>query len=313
MNQESGFYLDIFNQLDFKKIKDHPNILIAARFWDEERYQAAKICYRFMRGIDDFIDDYKAAHQLIREKEKKRFEEKVKDWLYSLEAGRVRDPLRKDLVKTMNHFKIPVWPMQMFAKSMIYDIHHDGFSTLDDFISYSQGATVAPSSIFVHLCGIRNIGGAYIEPSFDVKSMSTPCAVFSYLVHIIRDFQKDQNNNLNYFADELILKHDLTREDLKRIAKGEPISTGFRALIREYYLLADQYRIQTIDVIKRIFPLVEPRYRMSLQIIFNLYLMVFERIDIENGQFTSAELNPAPDEIRDRVYNTIKEFDPVLI
>ncbi len=28
--------------------------------------------------------------------------------------------------------------------------------------------------------------------------------MFSYLVHIIRDFQKDQLNNLNYFADESI-------------------------------------------------------------------------------------------------------------
>ncbi len=37
--------------------------------------------------------------------------------------------------------------------------------------------------------------------------------------------------------------------------------------------------------------------------------MVFERIDIEKGTFTSEELNPTPAEIRDRVYDTIMKFD----
>jgi hypothetical protein len=46
----------VFHSIDFEKIVDHPNILIAAHFWDEERYRAAKICYKFMRAIDDLID-----------------------------------------------------------------------------------------------------------------------------------------------------------------------------------------------------------------------------------------------------------------
>jgi hypothetical protein len=37
--------------------------------------------------------------------------------------------------------------------------------------------------------------------------------------------------------------------------------------------------------------------------------MVFERIDIENGRFTSEELCPAPDEVKELVYNTILNFD----
>ena len=38
-----------------------------------------------------------------------------------------------------------------------------------------------------------------------LRSAATPCAMFSYLVHIIRDFQKDQQNNLNYFADDVMI------------------------------------------------------------------------------------------------------------
>jgi hypothetical protein len=36
--------------------------------------------------------------------------------------------------------------------------------------------------------------------------------------------------------------------------------------------------------------------------------MVFERIDIKNGKFTTEELNPTSEETKDRVYNIILNF-----
>ena len=54
---------------------------------------------------------------------------------------------------------------------------------------------------------------------------------------------------------------------------------------------------------------MDPRYQLSLEIIFDLYLMVFERIDLENGKFTTQELNPTPEETKSRVYNVIKNFE----
>jgi hypothetical protein len=84
---------------------------------------------------------------------------------------------------------------------------------------------------------------------------------------------------------------------------------NFRNLIRHYYNLADDYRAMTYEVIKKIRPMLEPRYRLSLEIIFNLYLMVFERIDLVNGKFTTEELNPTPDETRERVLRTIMDFN----
>ena len=57
MNQEIE---NIISSIAFENIEKHPNILIAARFWDDRRYQAAKVCYKFMRRIDDYIDDRKA-------------------------------------------------------------------------------------------------------------------------------------------------------------------------------------------------------------------------------------------------------------
>ncbi len=307
-NQQN--YLDILNRIPIDRIHDHPNILVAAGFWEEERFRAAKTCYAFMRKIDDMIDDYKARHKRIDEKDREKFTRKVDEWLQMIKTNSRPKPFQKELVSTIKEFSIPVWPLENFARSMVYDINHDGFPAISDFLDYSEGATVAPSSIFVHLCGIHRKDGIWQNPEFDVKNASTPCSIFSYLVHIMRDFQKDQLNNLSYFADDRLAANDLTRLKMLEIAKGASPTAGFRNLMHEYYQLADDYRQQTWKVLEQISPLVEPRYHLSLLIIFNLYLMVFERIDVERGTFTAAELNPSPREIYDRVHRTINTFRP---
>jgi phytoene/squalene synthetase len=308
INPHREQFTEIFNSIDFNKIVDHPNILIAANFWDEDRYCAAKTCYKFMRAIDDLIDNHKATNRRIAAEEKEEFVADVNEWLKTIIIPEDCNPEKVELNKTIERFKIPLWALEAFAKSMIYDINNDGFSSLEAFLDYAQGASVAPGSIFVHLSGLTLKDGHFQDPSFDVKEAATPCAIFSYLVHIIRDFQKDQFNNLNYFADDLIQQNGLTRKDLRDIASGGPIPSGFRNLVKTYYALADEYREKTREVIRRIGPAIEPRYQLSFEIIFTLYHMVFERIDVEKGNFTSYELNPTPEETKQRVYDTIMKF-----
>jgi phytoene/squalene synthetase len=305
MSSDRENFLEILDSIDFHKIIDHPNILIAARFWEKERYDAARICYKFMRSIDDLIDDYKAANKVIAPGERQSFTAYVKEWMDMILVSGKSNPLQKELMETIEKFRIPLWPLEAFGKSMLYDVDHDGFVTMDEFLEYSQGASVAPASIFVHLNSIPKKGGV---PPFDVREAATPCAIFSYLVHIIRDFQKDQLNNLNYFADDLLLKTNLTRNDLQEIAHGGKAGKEFRNLIGIYHSLADEYRMKTHKMILRIKPLLEPRYQLSLEIIFSLYLMVFERIDLEKGTFKTDELNPTPEETKERVYKTILNF-----
>ena len=304
-------FLDIFDSIDFEKIVDHPNILIAANFWDKERYQAAKNCYKFMRAIDDLIDNYKTEHITIAPENQAQFETDVYRWINTIAEASQEIPSHRELIETVQRFSIPFWPLEAFAKSMIYDIYHDGFPTLQGFIDYAGGASVAPASIFVHLCGLTKKDGNYIPPAFDVKRVSTPCAIFSYLVHIIRDFQKDHLNNLNYFPDDLIAKYGMNRQQLLFMAKGGQITDGFRKMVRELYEVADTYRQETYRMIEEIRPSLEPRCQLSLEIIFALYLMVFERIDIEHGTFSANELNPTPEEIKERVGQVIERFEVV--
>ena len=302
-------YTDIFHSIDFNKIIDHPNILIAARFWDEERYQAAKVCYKFMRAIDDLIDNYKTEHKTIAIEDKAQFEREVNTWINTILNASESSPMQTEIIQIVQRFHIPAWPLEAFAKSMIYDVYNDGFPTLQHYLDYASGASVAPASIFVHLCGLTKTDDQYTAPAYDVKEVATPCAVFSYVVHIIRDFVKDHTHNLNYFPDDLIAKNGLNRENLLAMAQGAEITTGFREMIRELYAVADDYRKKTYEVMQSIKPQLEPRSQLSLEIIFALYLMVFERIDIENGTFTTEELNPTPQEIKEQVWKVMKEFN----
>lgn len=311
MNTLKDNLLGIYSSIDFHSIKDHPNILIAANFWENDRFCAARTCYRFMREIDDLIDNHKASHRIIADSKKSEFIRNVNDWLKNMTDPGGCSVNQNNLVETIKTFKIPSWPLESFAGSMIYDIFNDGFPTLDSFLEYAQGASVAPASIFVHLAGIERRNGLYRAPSFNVRDAATPCAIFSYLVHIIRDFQKDQKNNLNYFADEKINHYNLTRKELLNIAEGAEVTDNFRNLVNDYYTLAGEYRLKTLEMISKIRPFMGPRYQLSLEVIFDLYLMVYERIDIKKGRFTTEELNPTPDETRERVYQTIMNFNPV--
>ena len=308
VQSKTDLFLDTFYSIDFEKIIDHPNILVAAHFWDKEKFHAAKNCYKFMRAIDDLIDNYKTEHITIAPENRAQFEADVYRWINSVMEASESNPLQAELIDTVEKFCIPFWPLEAFAQSMIYDIYHDGFPTLQSFIDYAGGASVAPASIFVHLCGLNKQNGQYVPPVFDVKRVATPCAIFSYLVHIIRDFQKDHLNNLNYFPDDLIEKNGLDRAKLLQMANGTPVNKGFRELIRELYKVADIYREETYQMIQEIKPYLDARSQLSLEIIFALYLMVFERIDIENGNFTTKELTPTPGDIKEKVWRTVMKF-----
>jgi phytoene/squalene synthetase len=299
---------ETLGKIDFHSIKDHPNILIAARFWEDDRYYAAKTIYRFMRHIDDMIDDRKALNSMLSCMEKKMYADQVNAWIDCLGLDRASDPIFSEVTDTINRFRIPLHFFYNFARSMVYDINHDGFRTFDDFIDYAEGASNGPASVFVHLCCLENLQGEYIPPNLVISDIARPCAMFSYLVHIIRDFQKDQFHNLNYFALDILEKHGLKPEDLKTMATGGEILPGFRAVVREYKAIAGKYMDETEKEIMRLRNKLEMRYLLSLKIIFQLYTDIYNRIDPENGRFTSAELNPTPEEVKESVLECIKVF-----
>ena len=57
---------------------------------------------------------------------------------------------------------------------------------------------------------------------------------------------------------------------------------------------------------------LDARYMLSLNIIFDLYQKIYDRIDPDRGTFTTEELNPTPDEVRHSVEECILRYVPVM-
>lgn len=298
MQNNSFNPVEALASIPVEKLNKHPNILIAAGFWEKDRYEAAKTCYKFMRQIDDMIDDRKADIRTFEDCEKNLFDSKVSDWIECLQTESTNDNSMEELVGVISKFDIPISLFSNFAKSMIYDIHNNGFPTVETFLQYSEGAAVAPASVFLHLCCLNENNAPNPHPSMELLKLARPCAIFSYIVHIIRDFQIDQLDNLNYFAEDVLREYKISADDLKNMANGGVIMPGFRKVVQVYLGYAEKYRQQTEAAIDKLRPFLSERYLLSLDIIYGLYLEIFNRIDVEKCSFNTSELTPTPEETR---------------
>ena len=61
MKAQDAGHFDFNWDLDFNQILTNPILDIGARFWEDERYNAFRICYRSMRLLDDLVDNRKIA------------------------------------------------------------------------------------------------------------------------------------------------------------------------------------------------------------------------------------------------------------
>ena len=301
--------LDFAIEKDFAEILTNPFLDIAARFWEQSRYDAFRICYRSMRRIDDLVDDRKIDGSPLAEKERAEYETMMTQWLDSVRNGTSQDAYSSELQTTMTRFALPMWPWERLCRAMIYDLYHDGFATFRVFLRYTEGAAVAPAAVFTHLCGVIPEGhDKYRPPSYDLRKASRSLALFSYLVHIMRDFQKDQVRSLNYFADDLMAVHTLNRDDLRRAAETGRIPQELRNLFARYRAYAGYYRVRARMTLDKLAQSLEPRYQLSLEVIYGLYSLVYERIDPRRGSFVEHETNPPPAEIQSRLSQIVAEF-----
>ena len=303
--------LDFARDVDFSDILTNPILDIAARFWEKDRYKAFRVCYRSMRRIDDLVDHRKESSNKITEEEIAVMERGMLNWLESVRRGDSDDQFTLEFLSILKRFRIPLWPWERLHRSMVYDLKHDGFSSFLVFVRYTEGAAIAPASIFMHLCGLNRTNGDYILPGFDIRLAARPLALFSYLVHIMRDFQKDQLAGLNYFSDRLLEAYGLSRKDLRLIAEGASVTDGCRRLMARYHSFAEYYRKRARAMVKAVSPFLAPRYQLSVELIYQLYLQIFELIDPVRGGFSADELTPSPTAISDRIQNTITGFRPV--
>lgn len=298
--------LDFINHIDYKNMLHRPFLYIGASVLEDETYEAFKVCYQSLRVMDDIIDDRRAGQENLPESVKKEISFQLNQMLHAIEHRQPLDSRQSALLEIMDRFQLPVWPWKKFAGSMMYDLENNGYKTLCAYMRYSEGAAIAPGAIYMQLCLSSN-------PQNDAKQVNLraaarPLAVFSYLVHIFRDFQEDQNNRINNFAEDVIEKCGATPGMLRKATADGVVLPEVRNLMRTYHGFAEYYRQKTRTKLDELAPLLQPRCRLSLELIFSLYHLIYERIDPEHGSFTSTELQPSTPEIHERINTTIESF-----
>ena len=296
---------------DFESILTNPILDIAARFWDEDRYQAFKVCYKSMREIDDLVDDRKVDGQTFSPAEQISYTENINELIGGLGKTESGGRTQRMLLEVIQRFKIPLWPWQRLAKAMIYDIKNDGFDSFMTFRRYTEGAAISPASVFMHLCGVSQSGQEFSLPKFDICKAARPLAIFSYLVHIMRDYEKDQTRNLNYLPNDILKRHSLTAAEIQNLCKSGIVDDRVRSLFADYKRLADYYRKKALNSVNNTIPYLKPKYQLSLKLVYSLYMQIFDKIDCENGSFSTAELNPTPAEVQEKIDFTVKNFKAV--
>lgn len=292
--------IDFLEQIDFSEINTNPILDIAARVWEPDRYAAFQICYRSMRILDNLVDHRKSSGQPILPEEARQFTLMIDDFIVKLKKREADDQFSRDLLTTLDRFALPLWPWERLGKAMQFDLTHNGFPSFTVFLRYCEGAAISPAAVFMHLIGVRNENGKYLKPEYEIRNAARSLAIFSYLVHIMRDFSKDHAQGLAYFADDLLTKHQVTAPDLAAAAK-EDFSPNFKSLVLDHVRIAERYRRKARRDIDAVGRLLEPRYHFSLELIYDLYLQLFERIQPAKGELAEARISLSAKEIEDRV------------
>ncbi|RME25303.1 MAG: hypothetical protein D6800_07745, partial [Candidatus Zixiibacteriota bacterium] len=230
MTKTAAPQIDFLVDSSFEDILTNPILDIAARVWAEDRYEAFRVCYRSMRLIDDLVDDRQATGKPVTEAELAGYRQRLDNWLEGMRRKEPDDGFTAELLRITDSFLIPLWPWERLCRAMLYELSREEFPSFLSFLRYTEGAAIAPAAIFMHLCGLRQIRGKTEPPVYDIRQAARPLAVFSYLVHIMRDFQKDMAAGLNYFPRQLLDRFNLTVPELREMAAGEKPDRRLRGL-----------------------------------------------------------------------------------
>ncbi len=278
--------------------KDLNNLyLTSCYFADPARYSAFCSLYALMRVIDDRVDelpqdparfDAAGEHEVLRAWEEALFGAVGGTEPPAGLAARCGMPEARTLVAgaalAMQRFPFPHSLWRNFFVAMHRDVEQPRFETFREFLDYTEGASVAPTSIYLYLvaAGEATGSGPYLLPEdFDLIRCGHHLGVFSYLAHILRDMALDLGTGekgLLYLAREDLERFGLDeaslREDLERGRARGPL----RELAAELARRARAARERGAAYLDALDGRLEPDCAFILEIILDIYGRALDKL-----------------------------------
>jgi phytoene/squalene synthetase len=280
--------------------RDRNNLYITSTFFQHPaRYEAFCAYYALMRVVDDRIDTLRATGHLSLLTRQRELDV-VAAWEEALKLCSVGDRLRDSQVEGCQHKnaralleavrgayqRLPVMPSLWtdFFAAMRSDLTRTGFATWNDFLAYAEGATVAPTTIYLSIIAARLDGEARqnnVPEGFDLEACGRHLGLFAYLGHIMRDLAvdlKDPNGMLMYLTDDDMRAHGVSRSTLCVDLAGRRASPSTRRLVREILERAHWHLAEGRRLIRPVERNLSNDCRFILELIITLYERLIMKI-----------------------------------
>jgi phytoene synthase len=221
-------------------------------FRDRARYRAFCAYYSVMRVVDDRIDHLptrsglspqarKAEHEVVAAWESavaRCYTDQAATGFTSEACELSYAPdLLEAFRESLKVIRPPEFLWSNFFRSMHWDLDHSRFHTWNEFLEYAEGASVAPTTIYLHLITsqLEEPGGT-VPDGFDILGCGQHLGRFAYLGHIVRDLAEDLllgNSGLIYVPLDEMSAFGVTEEMLFSDLRRGRASRDTRLLVSE--------------------------------------------------------------------------------
>lgn len=283
--------------------RDHNNLYLASRFFvDPQRYTAFCVYYAIMRVVDDRVDDL-SARRPVPTDELESVEREVAAW-----RGAVRRtyagppdpavpehaplggnaPLLLAFRDALRRFPVPESLWENFFDAMERDLHEPRFGSFAEFLDYAEGATVAPTTIYLCLLASSRRGAEgekyEVPQDFELLECGRHLGLFAYLVHILRDLPQDLSageTSLVYLAADDMAAFGVTDETLAEATAEGAASDRLRGLLAELGHRARGYLESGRALVVPLKGRISPDCAFVLELIIGLYEELLRRLAIQ--------------------------------
>lgn len=227
-----GPNVDPFSACNTLAAAKNANLYRAAMRLGPERQQFFLAAYASMRVIDDIVDDgFLELTDHERDYAREDTLIAIDHWQQQIQAAKAdadnphpeNGPLSQQVFDalrlTLGRSDLNVDPWIDLADALRRDVAEEPMDEWDDFITYCEGATAAPASIFVYLLSAR------FDPEIGYTSPLTnpplyharDMAIFCYIVHILRDLPDDIKgpDRLVTIPADILIAADITLGEIR--------------------------------------------------------------------------------------------------
>ena len=190
--------------------------------------------YCAMRVIDDEVDDvFLALADSDRDMARPAIAARVEQWrtdaVESLQGRYVAKGDNDDawifsaMNATLGRSNMGTDAFHGLADAMQCDVAERPLTKWDEFLDYTEGAAVAPAAVFVFILAakVKRDGSTHASLTRPCADYARHLAIFSYLVHILRDLKADAERAPQHLTlpDDLLAQAGLTKAQLQNAAR----------------------------------------------------------------------------------------------